>query len=154
MPTIGQIFATEQVQWRSRQLTIALGSFQTEASYRTYLEAQALGAIHRHRTIVDTTTFRQQLSAWQQDVAAKVYDSGSPLWAASLQSGENCVQWFWLIVTQPSPDGKPSPNQDMTLAEMEECWKESSEKIIAAWQKVIQADKDDAADPTTSAATP
>jgi hypothetical protein len=136
MVEVSDVFAQEQIEWRGRKLTVARPSFITEGLYRAYLEREAYSGVARNRDVMGESVYRDALAAVNRDVACKAFAWGTPECARSLEAEENTKYFFLLIFSQAGIDGKPSPNDGLTLDQMDEIWRERQREIAAAWQRV------------------
>lgn len=145
MPTIGEMYRTEKIEWRDKTLILARPSFASESAYRCWMQDEALDAIRisasgtrsNGRPPISPAEYKVQASAWQQDCAAHAYDWQQPAWNLSMGSRVCRARWFWLIFNQAGPDGKAPIVEAISLEEMDQFLEDKAEQLAVAWERLI-----------------
>jgi hypothetical protein len=151
MPTIGEMYRTEKIEWRGKVLPLARPSFACEAAYRDYMEKEALAAIRRNT--MGAAEYKLQAAVWQEQCAAHAYDWEQPAWNLSMGSRINRARWFWLVFNQAGPDGKAPVVEAVSLGEMDDLLVEKGDELAAAWVR-LTGPQPDPQTPATGEPTP
>lgn len=133
---VADCFPEERVVWRDKTLVITRQSYYTEGLFKAHLEREAFAAVARNRDVLGDQAFKEAIAALAQDAACRTYAWGMPVAGRALDNVQNLKHFFWLVITQPGQNGKPSENARLPREVMDEIWPEVGDQILEAWARV------------------
>lgn len=124
--------------WRGKTYVLPRQNFATEAALKEFLDRELFASVARKADMLPGKLYSEFIrEALHMAGPGRAYRwaSGS-YWEEAMQAPEAAIYFFWLLLGQPEMDGKPSPNEPLSLAKVEEMWGEIGPEMREAWERL------------------